>query len=289
MGGSMGGGIEKQQHSYFTQPGKISVHQQQMQKSTGLSNLTGGKSQKTDESKSKSNENLAGSGEGESTEEGKEASAKQGGSLVGGFLKTGSRERKTTVGSKVASDDTEVEEDSEVSESSSASSVDKSRMNSRTAGDVSVKGVARGRSFFDSKDDLISDFINDWLRIKKSPCAGLLHGELMYDSAKDNNIEPLILLAIAAAETEYGKKGEGLNKLMGLKDVDGPEEQIGEGASRFSQLREQGDANKSDPVANQIIAVNKAGWSENLNWHKSVFKYYQEITRAWERYSEMKS
>jgi len=31
MGGGMGGGIEKQQH-YYTQPGKVAVHQQQMQK-----------------------------------------------------------------------------------------------------------------------------------------------------------------------------------------------------------------------------------------------------------------
>jgi hypothetical protein len=288
MGGGMGGSIEKQQHSYYAQSGKVPVHQQQMQKSTGLSSLTGGKSQKTEESKSKSEDKFVGGGEGEATEEGKESSARHGGAVVGGFLKTGSRERKTTVGRKVASDDTEVEEDSEVSESSSTSSVDKARMNKSAAGDVRVKGVTGGRRHFE-EHDLISDFINDWLRIKKSPGLNLSLGEVMSDSGKDYYVEPFILLAIAAAETEYGKKGDGLDGLMGIEDRSGAEEQIVEGAKLFNELRENGDTDMDAPAANQIIAVNRAGWCEDPNWHKSVFKYYQEIKRAWERYSEMKS
>jgi len=287
MGGGMGGGIEKQQH-YYTQPGKVAVHQQQMQKSTGLSGLTGGKAQKTDESKSKSEDKFVGGGEGEATEEGKDSAAQHGGALVGGFLKTGSKERKTTVGRKVASDDTGVEEDSEVSESSSTSSVSKTGMNTGTAGDVRVKGVARGRTHSDS-GDLTVDFINDWLRIKKSPGAKLSLGEIMSDCGQEQDVEPFILLAIAATETEYGKKGAGLDGLMGIEDIEGAEEQIVEGAKLFSQLRDDGEADTGDPVANQIIAVNRSGWCDDLNWHKAVFKYYQEIKRAWERYSEMKS
>ena len=288
MGSGMGGGIEKQQHSYYAQSSKVPVQQQQMQKSTGLTSLTGGKSQKTEESKSKSDDRFVGGGEGEATEEGKESSARHGGALVGGFLKTGSKERKTTVGSKVASDDTEVEEDSEVSESSSTSSVNKAGMNKRAAGDVSIKGVAGRRRHFEAHD-LIADFINDWLRIKRSPGLSLSLGEIMSDSGKDQDVEAFILLAIAAAETEYGKKGAGLDGLMGIEDRSGAEEQIVEGAKLFNQLRERWEEDTDAPAANQIIAVNRAGWCEDLNWHKSVFKYYQEIKRAWERYSEMKS
>ncbi|MEQ8169974.1 MAG: hypothetical protein ABRQ38_13865 [Candidatus Eremiobacterota bacterium] len=287
MGSGMGSGIEKQQH-YYTQPGKVAVHQQQMQKSTGLSGLTGGKSQKTEESKSKSEDKFVGGGEGEATEEGKETAAQHGGALVGGFLKTGSKERKTTVGRKMVSDDTEVEEDSEVSESSSTSSVSKTGMNTGTAGDVRVKKLVRGRRHSDS-GDLTVEFINDWLRIKKSPGARLSLGDIMSDCSHDQNVDPFILLAIAAAETEYGKKGAGLDGLMGIEDIEGPEEQIVEGAKLFSQLRENDETDEDAPVANQIIAVNRAGWCNDLNWHKSVFKYYQEIKRAWERYSEMKS
>ncbi len=287
MGSGMGGGIEKQQH-YYTQPGKVAVHQQQMQKSTGLSGLTGGKSQKTEESKSKSEDKFVGGGEGEATEEGKETAAQHGGALVGGFLKTGSKERKTPVGRKMVSDDTEVEEDSEVSESSSTSSVSKTGMNTGTAGDVRVKKLVRGRRHSDS-GDLTVEFINDWLRIKKSPGARLSLGEIMADCSHDQDVDPFILLAIAAAETEYGKKGAGLDGLMGIEDIEGPEEQIVEGAKLFSQLRENDETDEDAPVANQIIAVNRAGWCNDLNWHKSVFKYYQEIKRAWERYSEMKS
>lgn len=288
MGSGMGGGIEKQQH-YYTQPGKVAVHQQQMQKSTGLAGLTGGKSQKADESKSKSEDKFVGGGEGEATEGGKEASAQHGGALVGGFLKTGSKERKTTVGRKMASDDTEVEEDSEVSESSSTSSVNKTGMTgTRAAGDVRVKGVSGGRRHSDS-GDLTVDFINDWLRIKKSPGAKLSLGEIMAECGQEQNVEPFILLAISATETEYGKKGAGLDGLMGIEDIEGPEEQIVEGAKLFSQLRENDESDEDAPVANQLISVNRAGWCDDLNWHKSVFKYYQEIKRAWERYSEMKS
>jgi len=291
MGGGMGGGIDKQQQmaSFYTQSTKIPVQHQQMQKSTGtsLSKLTGGKSEKTEESKSKSDDKFVGSSDGEAEEADDGKASQLGGAVVGSFLKSRSKDRKANVGRRLVSDG-EVAEDSEVDETEETSSVNKTNMGliKKSTGNMQIAQVSAGRRKKEGNHG-ISDFIDDWLKIKRSPAAKLGLGDIMVEQGKENSVEPFILLSIAASETDYGKKEGEINGLLGIDYVEGPEEQIVEGARLFSELRESGESSLDEPAAKQILAVNRAGWINDMNWHKSVFKYYQEIKRAWERYSEM--
>ena len=139
-------------------------------------------------------------------------------------------------------------------------------------------------------DKHVASFIDDYLTKKNSPVAGKGAGELMVAQGKANDVDPLILLAIAGHETVYGTKGIGADGMLGVGAVDnnpqnatknakykGFENQITVGATTFRQLRAKGKSSSSDPIDKQIETVNKNGWASDQNWYKDVSKIYGQL------------
>jgi hypothetical protein len=142
-------------------------------------------------------------------------------------------------------------------------------------------------------DKKTADFINSYLAKKGSPAAGKGAGEMMVKYGKQYNVDPLILLAIAGQETQWGKTGIGVNGMLGVGAYDsdpnnatrnptfsGIENQIRKGAETFAKLRAKGGASAGDSIAAQVAAANKAGWATDSNWHKGVAALYAQIAQA---------
>jgi hypothetical protein len=144
-----------------------------------------------------------------------------------------------------------------------------------------------------------ADFINDYLRQQGSPAAGQQAGELMVKYGKQYNVDPMALLAIAGQETVYGKKGIGVNGMLGVGAYDanprnavnnrsfsGVENQIRRGAQTFARLRARGGSNAQDSMGRQLAAVNRAGWATDRNWHNGVASHYNRIVRSANQYNQ---
>lgn len=147
-------------------------------------------------------------------------------------------------------------------------------------------------------DAKTAKFIDDFLVKKGSPAAGQHAGEYMVEYGKQNKVDPLILLAIAGQETQFGKTGIGVNGWMGVGAYDsdpnnatrnphfsGVEQQIKVGAETFARLRAKGGASENDSIAQQTAVVNRAGWATDPRWGAGVANMYAEISKAAEGYA----
>ncbi|MHB2015577.1 MAG: hypothetical protein ACYCW6_01385 [Candidatus Xenobia bacterium] len=148
-------------------------------------------------------------------------------------------------------------------------------------------------------DQQKADFINQYLASKGSPAAGMNAGQMMVQAGKQNNVDPLILLSIAGQETQFGKKGVGVNGMLGVGAYDadprnstrnptfsGVRNQIFKGAATFAKLRARGGASANSPISQQLAAVNRAGWATDRGWHNGVGAQYAQISRAGAQYAQ---
>jgi len=143
---------------------------------------------------------------------------------------------------------------------------------------------------FQGGDGAMSKFIDSHLAGRGSPAAGRGAGDLFTKYAKQYNIDPLVLVAISQHETNHGKLGVGIRKMLGVgaydsnpngrTKYDGMENQIKYGAITFNNLRKRGGSNPNAPLAQQLSAVNKAGWATDKNWHKKVMGHYNKINQS---------
>lgn len=152
-----------------------------------------------------------------------------------------------------------------------------------------VGGAGGGSSVnFANGDKGMSSFIDNYLQGRGSPAAGQGAGDLFTKYGKQYGVDPLVLLAISQHETNHGKLGVGIRKMLGVgaydsnpngkTPYDGMEQQIRSGAKTFNNLRAKGGSNADASIADQLAAVNKAGWATDKNWHNAVQKHYNQIT-----------
>jgi len=151
-----------------------------------------------------------------------------------------------------------------------------------------VGGVGQPQQLgFDGGDPEMSKWIDNYLAERGSPAAGHGAGEMFVKYGKQYNVDPMALLAISQHETNHGKLGVGVNKMLGVgaydanpngkTPFDGMENQIRSGAKTFNNLRRKGGSSPDAPLAAQLAAVNKAGWATDPNWHSKVGKHYNSI------------
>ncbi|MGI5845002.1 MAG: hypothetical protein ACOX9B_12605 [Candidatus Xenobium sp.] len=134
-------------------------------------------------------------------------------------------------------------------------------------------------------DQKLAEFIET--QLAGSPAAGQGLGAHFVAAGRQNEVDPLVLLAIAKHETGYGKLGVGLTKMLGVgaydsnpngkTPFDGAVNQIYSGAKTFANLRAKGGSNAQDSLGNQLSAVNKAGWATDQSWHTKVASHYNTI------------
>lgn len=136
-------------------------------------------------------------------------------------------------------------------------------------------------------DKALAQFIEG--ELKGSPAGGQGLGEQFVAAGRKYDVDPLALLAIGKHETGYGSLGVGIEKMLGVgaydsnpdgaTPFDGAVQQIWSGAKTFDNLRAKGGADSQDSLADQLSAVNKAGWATDDNWHNGVGSHYNEIAR----------
>jgi murein DD-endopeptidase MepM/ murein hydrolase activator NlpD len=155
-------------------------------------------------------------------------------------------------------------------------------------GTAGVGGVGQPQQLeFKGGDPDMSKWIDNYLAERGSPAAGHGAGEMFVKYGKQYNVDPMALLAISQHETNHGKLGVGVNKMLGVgaydanpngkTPFDGMENQIRSGAKTFNNLRRKGGSNPDAPLAQQLAAVNKAGWATDPNWHTKVGNHYNSI------------
>ena len=140
---------------------------------------------------------------------------------------------------------------------------------------------------YTGSDKEIADFINQYFEDKASPAAGSGVGEMMVQYGKENDVDPLILVAIAQGETSLGTKGIGMNGMLGVGAYDddpnnavnnpafsGIENQIKVGAETFSKLREQAGLTSEDSLHDQLKGVNEQGWATATDWYDLIERCY---------------
>lgn len=138
-----------------------------------------------------------------------------------------------------------------------------------------------------ANDENMADFINKYLSLKASPVKNCKVGELMVKYGNKYGVDPLVLLAISAYETGYGKLNEGFIKIIGLDFKDAGagdkdegkiiERQLEIGALNFRNMKLKAGVLKSEPLEHQLFKINRAGWSKNPDWHKGVLNHYGRI------------
>lgn len=120
--------------------------------------------------------------------------------------------------------------------------------------------------------------------------------KLAIEAGQKNDVDPLILTAIAAHETNFGQLGVGVDGLLGVGAFDldpnnairnpqfaGVRNQLFVGAATFRNLRNEFQVGSSAPVQEQLFAANRrrtdgsSGWASDLNWHKGVFSHYRRV------------
>ena len=181
--------------------------------------------------------------------------------------------------------------------SSSASPSTGSASTPSSSSNVNATNQASATNPLSGNDQKMAAFIDHYLQEKGSPAAGQGTGALMVKQGKENNVDPLILLAIAGQETQWGKKGIGVNGMLGVGAYDsnpsnattnptfaGITQQVTKGAQTFAKLRTKGGSSASDSVATQTAAVNKAGWATDQNWHNGVTSLYNQIVKEAQSY-----
>lgn len=157
------------------------------------------------------------------------------------------------------------------------------------SGGAPVSGAGGASSVaFPSGDKGMSGFIDKYLQDRGSPAAGQGAGDLFTKYGKQYNVDPLVLLAISQHETNHGKLGVGIRKMLGVgaydsnpngkTPYDGMEQQIRSGAKTFNNLRKKGGSSPDASIAQQLAAVNKAGWATDKQWHSKVMKHYNQIS-----------
>ncbi|CAN0176678.1 unnamed protein product, partial [Phaeothamnion confervicola] len=124
-------------------------------------------------------------------------------------------------------------------------------------------------------------------QLQGTPLANKGLGAHFVAAGKQNNVDPMALVAISKQETNFGKLGVGVDKHMGVGAWDnnpnaktpynGAIQQIYSGAKTFDHLRTKGGADANSPMDKQLAAVNKAGWATDKNWHNGVNKNYNNI------------
>lgn len=140
---------------------------------------------------------------------------------------------------------------------------------------------------FKGGDAGMAKWIDNYLAQKGSPAAGRSAGSMFVKYAKKYNIDPMVLLAISQHETNHGKLGVGMRKMLGVgaydsnpngrTKYDGLENQIKYGAITFNNLRRRGGATPNSSIAQQLKAVNRAGWATDKKWHLKVLNHYNRI------------
>jgi hypothetical protein len=149
----------------------------------------------------------------------------------------------------------------------------------------------------EGNDKKTADFINQYLQQQGSPAAGKQAGEMMVKYGKQYGVDPLALLSIAGHETQFGKKGVGVNGMLGVGAYDsnprnstrnpkfsGIENQIRVGAKTFANLRAKGGSSANDSLSRQFSAANRAGWATDRNWHNGVGRMYNKISSSAKKY-----
>ncbi|MFA7483696.1 MAG: hypothetical protein WC314_24575 [Vulcanimicrobiota bacterium] len=126
-------------------------------------------------------------------------------------------------------------------------------------------------------------------QLKGSPLAGQGLGAHFVKAGRQNDVDPLALVAISKHETSFGKLGVGVSKHMGVgafdsspskaRQWDGATNQIYSGAKTFANLRSKGGSNSKASLSQQLSAVNKAGWATDSSWHSKVGSHYNEVTK----------
>lgn len=124
-------------------------------------------------------------------------------------------------------------------------------------------------------------------QLKGTPLGGHGMGAHFVAAGREKDVDPLALLAISRHETRHGELGVGVEKHMGVgafdsspnapRQWDGALNQIYSGAETFKNLRAKGGSDSDAPLAQQLSAVNKAGWATDQSWHGKVGSHYNEI------------
>lgn len=124
-------------------------------------------------------------------------------------------------------------------------------------------------------------------QLKGTPLEGKGLGAHFVQAGKQQNVDPLALVAISKHETNFGKLGVGIKKHMGVgaydanpngkTPYDGAVQQIYSGAKTFANLRRKGGSNADAPMSQQLAAVNRGGWATDRNWHKGVGRHYNTV------------
>lgn len=167
---------------------------------------------------------------------------------------------------------------------------------SNGTGGTNATGAAGSVSNLQGDDAKKSKFIDSYLQQKSSPMAGKGAGDMMVRYAKQYNMDPLILLAIARQETNMGKTGIGINGCLGVGAYDsnptnaltnpqfaGMENQLRVGAKTFDNLRNKGGSNSNASVAEQISAAGKK-WATDPKWAQGVTSIYNQIAQEFQSF-----
>lgn len=160
-----------------------------------------------------------------------------------------------------------------------------------SGGDVGpVEEVQHAPVALTADDRKMANFIDGYLASQGSPAAKYRAGELFVKYGRQNDVDPLALVAIAGHETGFGKLGVGVRKMLGVgaydsnpngvTPYDGLENQIKYGAKTFANLRAKGGASSRTPLGQQFAAVNRAGWATDSNWHNGITRWYNRVVRA---------
>lgn len=123
--------------------------------------------------------------------------------------------------------------------------------------------------------------------LQGSPLGGQGLGAHFVAAGKQYNVDPYALVAISKHETGFGSLGVGVRKHMGVgawdKDpnaitpYDGALPQIYYGAKTFANLRHKGGSEFGAAMPAQLLAVNRAGWASDANWHLGVGRAYARL------------
>ena len=126
-------------------------------------------------------------------------------------------------------------------------------------------------------------------QLEGSPLAGQGMGAHFVKAGRQNDVDPMALVAISKHETNFGELGVGVAKHMGVgaydsspstpRQWDGATNQIYSGAKTFANLRSKGGSSSKAPISQQLSAVNKAGWASDSSWHSKVGGHYNEVTK----------
>ncbi len=132
-------------------------------------------------------------------------------------------------------------------------------------------------------------------RLQGTPLAGQGLGAHFVAAGRQHNVDPMALVAISRHETNFGKLGVGVRKHMGVgafdaspnkaRRWDGAINQIYSGARTFANLRRKGGSGASASLSQQLLAVNRAGWATDGNWHSKVAGHYSGLASSLTAYA----